>query len=369
MNRKTSCALIALALGMTANVQAQDYDDRWYFAPYLGYYHNDEDRLTRDGSLLVGGGIGRYISPNAAIDVFIDRTTRRFDEEACVGFGSCSHFNDAMVGASARWFFGDSGWTPYIMAGGGFVHSEGGVDDGWGGAVQVGGGLQTAYNDNVLFRSELGYRYNWDDESIPGEDNFGDIMLNLGLVVFLGEKAAPPPPPAPPAPAAPPPDCRTLDDDRDGVNNCDDKCPNSAAGEVVGPDGCAQEVVIDLRGVNFRFDCPSPHKADCRGGSVDDAGLLPGSVEILDQAVDVLKRYPNIRVEVAGHTDSTGPDNYNQGLSERRSTVVYEYLTGHGIDAGRLIGPVGYGEARPIDTNDTKEGRQRNRRTELAVQR
>ena len=49
MNRKSLSALIALALGAATTVQAQDYDDRWYFAPYLGYYNNDDDRLTDDG--------------------------------------------------------------------------------------------------------------------------------------------------------------------------------------------------------------------------------------------------------------------------------------------------------------------------------
>jgi OOP family OmpA-OmpF porin len=58
MNRKSLSALIALALGAATTVQAQDYDDRWYFAPYLGYYNNDDDRLTDDGSLLIGGGSG-----------------------------------------------------------------------------------------------------------------------------------------------------------------------------------------------------------------------------------------------------------------------------------------------------------------------
>jgi OOP family OmpA-OmpF porin len=123
-------------------------------------------------------------------------------------------------------------------------------------------------------------------------------------------------------------------------------------------------VVIDLRGVEFYFDCPAGAKC----GHSADSGMLPGSIEILDQAVDVLSRYPNIRVEVAGHTDSTGPDGYNQGLSERRARVVYDYLVGKGVDASRLAGPTGYGEGRPIDTNDTKEGRQRNRRTELVKQ-
>ena len=92
------------------------------------------------------------------------------------------------------------------------------------------------------------------------------------------------------------------------------------------------------------------------------------SVQILDEAVDTLKRYPNVHVEVDGHTDSVGSDAYNQKLSERRAKGVYDYLTQHGIDASRLDGPKGYGKTQPIDTNDTAAGRQRNRRTELKVE-
>ncbi len=75
-----------------------------------------------------------------------------------------------------------------------------------------------------------------------------------------------------------------------------------------------------------------------------------------------------VRVEVAGHADSVGTEEYNEGLSMRRATIVYDYLTWKGVDAGRLAGPNGYGEVRPSDTNDTSEGRQRNLRTELPVQ-
>lgn len=100
----------------------------------------------------------------------------------------------------------------------------------------------------------------------------------------------------------------------------------------------------------------------------DKDTLRPDAVAILDEAVAILQKYPQLRVEVAGHTDSIGTEQYNQGLSERRAKAVYNYLTGKGIDAGRLVGPNGFGESRPIDTNDTKEGRARNRRTELNVQ-
>ncbi|HEV7777515.1 MAG TPA: OmpA family protein, partial [Luteibacter sp.] len=172
-----------------------------------------------------------------------------------------------------------------------------------------------------------------------------------------------------PAPAvAPPPapaDCSTMDSDGDGVNDCDDKCPATPAGTIVGPDGCPQKVVIDLRGVNFKFDRPKKGETNI-GPSLQEP--TSESLGVLDQAVDTLQRYPTVKVMVAGYTDSIGTDAYNQGLSERRAKIVFEYLTAHGIDASRLEGPIGHGEADPIDSNSTKEGQARNRRTELQVQ-
>src|SRR3546814_12050538 len=101
--------------------------------------------------------------------------------------------------------------------------------------------------------------------------------------------------------------------------------------------------------------------------------VCSSDLAILNEAIEILKRYPDLSVEVAGHTDSKGTDAYNQALSERRASAVYDYLTSNGIDAGRLVGPVGYGESRPIAPNtndagsDNPEGRARNRRTELNV--
>ena len=79
-------------------------------------------------------------------------------------------------------------------------------------------------------------------------------------------------------------------------------------------------------------------------------------------------------MEVAGHTDSKGTDEYNQALSERRARAVYDYLGSKGIGAERMVGPVGYGESKPIapntneDGSDNPDGRAKNRRTELNVQ-
>jgi OOP family OmpA-OmpF porin len=216
---------------------------------------------------------------------------------------------------------------------------------------KYGVGLQYDVTEKLGVRLEA-ERYRIDDAI----GNKGDIDLaSIGLVYRFGPLAQTPIVPAP-VPAA---DCSSLDDDGDGVNNCDDKCPGSQAGQAIGPDGCPVPLTIDLKGVNFDFD---------------QATLRPDGVVILDEAIAILGRYPELRVEVAGHTDSVGSDEYNQGLSERRSRTVYDYLTGHGIDAGRLIGPNGYGESRPIapntnpDGSDNPEGRARNRRSELNVQ-
>jgi len=244
MNRKSLCVLIALGLG-AASVQAQDYDDRYYFAPYMGASFNDEDRLTDRTSFLLGVGIGRFINPNSAIDVFVDRTTRDNRPDG-IGTVSSGQFSNTVLGVALRHHFGSwEAWRPYVMVGGGVsYHDRNGSENDYAPFVQGGVGLSKAITDRVSFRGEVAYRYDTDDNSlefISGEDDFGDALVTLGLTVAFGgaeeaieiveERIEEPTPP----------DCSTLDDDRDGVNNCDDRCADSTAGQVVGPDGCPVE--------------------------------------------------------------------------------------------------------------------------------
>src|SRR5690606_27930443 len=222
-------------------------------------------------------------------------------------------------------------------------------------AAKLGFGLQGDVG-RVGVRTELAYRADFDDQSVaaPNEDWFGYLLSTVSVVVALVAEPVAAVAPAPVAPC-----CAGHDDDRDGGNNCNDKCPDSQAGQTIGPDGCPVPVSIDLKGVNFDFD---------------KSTLRPDAVAILSEAVQILQRYPDLKVEVAGHTDSKGTDAYNQSLSERRATAVYDYLTSNGIDASRMVGPNGYGESRPIapntnpDGSDNPEGRAQNRRTELNVQ-
>jgi OOP family OmpA-OmpF porin len=115
------------------------------------------------------------------------------------------------------------------------------------------------------------------------------------------------------------------------------------------PEPIAEKIV--LRGVNFDFD---------------KSNIRPDAAVILDEAVSALGG-SSAPVSVEGHTDWVGTDAYNQGLSERRAESVRRYLVEHGVDESRLS-TVGYGESRPIASNETREGRALNRRVELLVQ-
>ena len=360
MNKKLLTAALLGGLAMAQAASAQEFDDRWYLTGSAGFNFQDSDRGTDDapfGAI----GLGKFISPNWSLDGELNYQKPTFDAN--------DDLNWSQYGLSLdlrRHFVTEGrGWNPYLLFGVGYQRSEeeytfpqfadrkdGNL------AAKVGVGLQSTFDKRVAVRAELAYRGDFDDQSVaaPQEDWFGDVLASVGVVIPLG---AAPAAAAPPAPAPVAPSCADLDDDGDGVNNCNDKCPGSQAGQAIGPDGCPVPVSIDLKGVNFDFD---------------KATLRPDAVAILAEATEILKRYPDLRVEVAGHTDSKGTDAYNQKLSERRATAVYDYLTKNGVAASRLVGPTGYGESRPIapntnaDGSDNPEGRAKNRRTELNVQ-
>jgi outer membrane protein OmpA-like peptidoglycan-associated protein len=99
----------------------------------------------------------------------------------------------------------------------------------------------------------------------------------------------------------------------------------------------------------------------------DSADLNSSFYNVLNSVSLVLKEYDKTILEVAGHTDNTGSDQYNQALSERRASSVAQYLESHGVNSQRVM-TVGAGEGHPIASNDTPAGRQANRRVELSLE-
>ncbi len=349
MKKKLLCCALLGAMSMAQSAMAQDFDDRWYISGTVGVLGTDNDRNTSN-DVLFGIGVGKMVSPNVSVDVDLDRTNTTIDPLPNRGWDLTS------LGVTGRYHFIKEGrnWWPYLAAGiGAQKNNYDGFASTFDGSanlfVKVGAGLQADISEHVDMRFEAGAKFDFNDDF--GAGHYTDLYATASVLFALGDLPAAVVPEAPAAPM--PEDCSTKDDDGDGVNNCNDRCPNSQAGQAIGPDGCPVPLTIDLKGVNFDFDKDT---------------LRPDAVVILDEAAEILNKYPQLKVEVAGHTDSVGSEDYNQGLSQRRAQVVFNYLTGKGVDAARLVGPNGFGELKPIDVNTTKEGRARNRRTELNVQ-
>ncbi len=120
---------------------------------------------------------------------------------------------------------------------------------------------------------------------------------------------------------------------------------------AVDTDGCPRKGSITLEGVNFE---------------VNSATLTADSRTVLDRVADDLRKYPRLKIELQGHTDSTGSDAYNLDLSQRRASSVMKYLMDAGVPASQMTAR-GYGESEPIADNKTADGKARNRRVVMKV--
>jgi len=137
--------------------------------------------------------------------------------------------------------------------------------------------------------------------------------------------------------------CPDPDNDKDGIPDVSDKCPDEPETKngYKDDDGCPDEVPAAIKkftgvieGINFKSG---------------RATLLPGSYALLDRAVGVLKEYPEVRLEISGHTDSRGKADKNRDLSQARADAVKTYFIGRGIDSGRVtsIGRKSLGISHP----------------------
>jgi len=136
------------------------------------------------------------------------------------------------------------------------------------------------------------------------------------------------------------------DSDGDGVIDSMDKCPNTPKGAMVDAHGC-----WIIGRIHFDFD-----KVD----------IKPQYVPVLQKVLKVLKENPKLKLEVIGHTDSRGSHAYNIQLSQERAQAVRNWMVEHGASPDQLIAK-GLGESDPIASNDTDEGRAKNRRVEFKV--
>lgn len=257
------------------------------------------------------------------------------------------------LGGDLFYAFGDRAhFTPFLIGGVGVsrndVYPNGTVEDGYDFFANAGLGFVTGPITNagqIRIRGEARYVY----------DNFGDhyndLRFGLGIEIPLFEEKVREVATITETTKVVESNTGLTDSDGDGVIDSVDKCPDTPKGARVDGDGCPFDKVIELKGVTFEFN---------------KTRLRPDAQTILDWAVGVMKKYPDMNVEIAGHTDSVGSDSYNQQLSEGRAQAVKQYFVDHGVPETQATAK-GYGESQPKADNGTPEGRELNRRVELRI--
>ena len=344
-------SLAAATMALGAGGVAADGDQPWHLTGQFGTINLDNSRNTRSNDVLWGVGFGRFFGNNLSIDLEYDHFSGTYrDAQEMVPGATFDEWGLSNWGGMARYHFGQSNVRPYIAFGVGSLKHRNVMDESSSFSHSLGLGLAGQFSKHVSGRAQVLYRGDADSSSLPGTRSYGDVIWTVGLSFDFGGKEPPPPPP-PPKPAPPPPPPPNPDLDGDGVLNERDKCPNTRKGAVVDLDGCEVEAVIELGGIHFDFD---------------KATLKPEAKTVLNEAAALLSKHDRVVVEIAGHTDSRGSEEYNQGLSERRANAVRDYLEGKGVKATRLTAK-GYGESMPVASNDTDAGRAENRRVEMIV--
>ena len=337
-----------LALFFVASLAAHAEEGDWYVSPSIAYTDDDPDRKIDDSFSGAQIQVGREMSKRLSLEGL-------FGYHDIDGFPGQEHlelgFN--VIGK----FLPDSMFSPYVIGGIGYLRADVGTPD-FGGlppadstasnATATGGlGLKINFGDSPWsLRAEWRLRHAFDSD-----DSLTDHVVSLGIQYSFGGGTAT----TMAAASEPEQDAGVvvpvvpLDSDGDGVGNDKDQCPGTPAGARVDAKGCE---VVEFDNVYFGFD---------------SAVLLATAKRMLADSAAVLKRHPDLRVDIAGYADSRGPESYNMKLSERRAEAVRNYLEQAGV-AGERLSARGYGESHEGASDLSANGLAENRRVELRVQ-
>ena len=420
---KISLASLAL-IATVGSVQAQDENNKWS----IGFGVNTVDiRTPHDfGDFLKDWGgardlnvlpavtklsVARYIGAgfSAEVDGSMNRIKKGYkgvDQDE-----SFWNVNLQAKYALRRLFTTESGWfDPYLKLGGGYTSykSEYSKEDG---AVKLlaGGGINFWFTDHLGLNVQTGYNHGFqkdgtdyfqhsagivikfgakdtDKDGIPDKDDACPDIAGLkefnGCPDTDGDGIADKDDACPEV-AGPKEFNGCPDTDGDGVPDKDDKCPDVAGpaenggcpwpdtdgdGVLDKDDQCPNEA-----GPASNNGCPEPNDDDQKRLNqyaktilfdTGKASIKFESAEVLNQIINVLKKFPKSRFRIEGYTDSTGKKAKNITLSQNRADAVKIYLIQGGIASDRLES-IGYGPEKPIASNKTRKGRELNRRVEI----
>jgi len=383
--KRYASALAVFAMFLVSTAEAAEAPGQWYVAPMASAIWVDNSRQSDDD-------VGAHLA--------LGKATENYNFEfSAWGYQLGGYNNDDMWGTDLgfyRVWYRDRRVTPYLGAAFGFMKNQNSrLEDTQGAQNSFAFGLLTdlTRSRTIALRTEFRWRLDY-----SGDSTEQDYIANVGLQIPFGGKPEPVAVVDPDSDGDGVPDSRDrcpdtpagvvvdangcpLDSDGDGVADYLDKCPGTPAGTAVDAVGCPLDSDGDgvLDGDDACPNTPAGARVDVRGCEIkavirlpgvefeyNSANLTPASQATLNDAAATLIKNSDLKIEVAGYTDSAGAEEYNRNLSDRRAASVRDYLVNAGANPANLTSR-GYGESNPIADNRTADGRARNRRVELRV--
>jgi OOP family OmpA-OmpF porin len=405
MRRIIMALLIALLLRSAPAAAGGGEAGDWELGPYVGYGWLDHYGLFEPKNhILYGGRVGFFFTPRWSLEPSVQRISTKTDLDPSLPLQNEKADLTAYRLNLLYNFRPTQTFRPFLTGGVGCehfdVHSFGKSEDrGW----NAGGGFRWFWRRGLAFRLDERFVSTKVGAGLNETQSNFESTAGLGLVFGGGKTPIP-----------------DIDSDGDGVLDKADRCPYTPSHAKVDAYGCPYDTDGDgvLDGIDRcpdtqhgcevdAFGCPldSDHDGVCDGldqcadtprdKKVDEKGcplaeakapplfvekkvvvlegvefandravLRPASLTTLDRVAASLRDWPDVKVEVQGHTSEPGTWAYNLELSQRRAEAVRAYLVTKGV-AGYRLAAKGYGKSRMIAPNNTQEGQQRNRRVEL----
>ena len=393
-NKIAGAALATLAALWAATAGAANVDR--YEIPYFtaaGEYVLTDSKRAANNGLGYEFGIGVPLAdPRNAVELrFFDRRYERHSDgrdnyQSGLSIDYVRDFGTLFLGLK-----------PYAALGLGLIQEDVRSEKRLYPGLTLGGGVLVPLGrSGIALRLDARAQAQSNHKSAPGASSLLDEVVSVGIELPMTWFYDKPMTATPAAEACPlavvdaesgRKDC-AVDTDKDGVVDSIDECPVTPAGAEVDPNGCVKLEPLpagdsDKDGVNdTRDQCPGTpsglavNEKGCvvaQKSALGGVTFLENSPELteegratLDGVAATLRVQANLKVEIAGHTDSVGSEAFNTLLSQQRADAVRAYLIGQGIEENRMTA-VGYGELEPVATNATEEGRKANRRVEFKI--
>lgn len=326
-------AMAVMLAGFAANGHSGPQAGQFFLSPMIGGhgFEGNQDPFETgeelDHGFTFGLGLGYQFTRHLGTELSLNITPTEAqpgDFDVDVFTGRLDLFCNLMP---------EKDFVPYLAAGlGTLTFTNPDLDNDTDFMVNYGGGVKYYLNDDVALRADIRHL-------IAFDDTHSNLLYTVGLVFnFGGDKGGRP------ETARSARDAEEKDSDKDGIVDSKDNCSDTPAGATVDSRGCW--VIKDLY-----FE-------------TGDSAIKARSLKNLDEVVRVMEKNPDLKLEVQGYTDNQGSAEFNRELSEKRAQAVRRYIVSKGVDKDR-ISAKGYGIENPAASNDTAEGRAKNRRVEL----